>query len=86
MSIIAMPSSGAASAAGVGGLAVLILAGRMAPVADDALFVAAIIWLFAWAAIRFALDLNGVVERPEAFQFRIDSTQVSLGQLWLDRL
>jgi hypothetical protein len=85
MSLFTAPSRGAASAAGVGGLAVLILAGRLAPVADDTLFVAAIIWLFAWTAIRFALDLNGIPERPEAFRFRIDSTQYSLGQLWLDR-
>ena len=86
MSFVARPSRAAASAAGVGVLAVLILIGRLAPVADEVLFVAAIIWLFAWTAVRFALDLNGITERPDAFRFRIDSKQYSLGQLWLDRL
>ena len=86
MAFFARTSRGAASAAGVGGLAVLILAGRLAPVADGALFTAAVSWLFAWSAVRFALDLNGIPERPKAYWLRIDSPQYGLGQLWFDRL
>jgi hypothetical protein len=85
MTLFASPSRSAASAAGIGGLAVLIVAGRLAPVADDALFVAAMIWLFAWTAIRFALDLNGIADRPVQWRIRIDRSQYSLGELWLDR-
>ena len=85
MALFAKPSRAAASTAGVGGLAVLVLAGRSAPAAADALFIAAGVWLFAWAAIRFALDLNGIPERPLALHWRIDPAQYNLGQLWLDR-
>ena len=85
MSFFARPSRAAASAAGVGGLVVLILAGRLATATDDVLFVAAMIWLFAWTAIRFALDLNGIADRPVDRRMRIDQTQYNLGELWLDR-
>lgn len=85
MAVFARPSRAAASTAGVGGLAVFALVGRLAPVAADALFIAAGVWLFAWAVVRFALDLNGTPERPLALQWRIDPAQYSLGQLWLDR-
>lgn len=75
-----------ASAAGVAGGAALILFSRGAPAAADILFVVAAVWLFVWLAVRFAMDLNGIRERPIPFRWRINSAQYSLSQLWLDRL
>lgn len=85
MPIFARPSRSAACAAGVGGLVVLILAGRLASTTDDILFVAVMVWLFAWSAVRFALDLNGIADAPVDRRLRRANAQYSLGELWLDR-
>ena len=63
----------------------MILFSRGAPAAADILFVVAAVWLFVWLAVRFALDLNGIVDGPMHWRLRIDQTQYNPGELWLDR-